>query len=143
MDTLFIDQSLASLFERLRDHWIGCDWPTEFGPLRLNLQSITANQAALMVRATGRRESLEWREAAAFLAQIEADAKAARRAAALARDHAAAGQFHAALAHAERACEIERRYHAQPGWGPLVTAIRHQLDGENRSIEVARTAAIA
>ena len=101
-------------FERLAGHWIGCDWQTEFGSGRINLQAMTAEQAALLGRATAGWESFQWREAARFLGQVEADAKAARRAAELARDHAIAGQFPIALGHAERACELERRYHRIP-----------------------------
>ena len=85
---------------------------------------MTADQAALLGRATCGLESIQWREAARFLAQIEADARAARRAAELARDHAIAGQLHDALSHAQRACDLERRYHAVVGWEPLEAAIR-------------------
>jgi hypothetical protein len=127
MDTLLLEETFGGLYERLQAHWAGCDWPTQFGSGRLNLQSITADQAALLGRATSGWESIQWREAARFLAQIESDAKAARRAAALARDHAIAGQLHHALAHAQRACELERRYHARPGWEPLEAAIRQRM----------------
>ena len=126
MSTLVLNETFGDVFERLQGRWVGCDWPTEFGPGRLNLQSMTADQAALLVRATGGWESSQWREAARFLAQVESDAKAARRAAAIARDHALAGQLHDALAHAQRACELERRYHAYSGWEPLEAAIRQR-----------------
>lgn len=127
MDTLVFLESLTDLYDRLKGQWAGCDWPTEFGPARLNLQSMTAEQAALLGRATGGWESIRWREAGRFLAQVEADAKAARRAAELARDHAIAGRLSDALTHVERACELERRYHATSVWEQLEAAIRRNL----------------
>ena len=127
MDTLVSNETFEGLFERIAGHWVGCDWRTEFGPGLFNLQAITAEQAALLGRATAGWESFQWREAARYLAQVEADAKAARRAAELARDHAAVGQLRTALEHAHRACELERRYHANPGWEPLEAAIRQRM----------------
>jgi hypothetical protein len=127
MDTLVLNETFDGIFEQLQGRWVGCDWRTEFGPGRLNLQAMTADQTALLGRATGGWESFQWREAARFLAQVEADAKAARRAAELARDHAIAGQLQLALEHAHRACELERRYHASPGWEPLEAAIRQRM----------------
>ena len=127
MDTLVSNETFGSLFDELAGRWVGCDWRTEFGPGRLNLQAMTAEQAALLGRATGGWESFQWREAARFLAHVEADAKAARRAAELARDHAIAGQLPLALEHAHRACELERRYHANPGWEPLEAAIQQRM----------------
>jgi hypothetical protein len=127
MDTLVSNESLTNLYDRLKGRWVGCDWPTEFGPSRLNLQSMTADQAALLGRATCGSESIQWREAARFLAQIESDAKAARRAAELACHHAVAGRPADALAHAHRACDLERRYHSLSTWEPLEEAIRKRL----------------
>lgn len=126
MDTVVNNETFDGLFEQLAGRWVGCDWHTEFGPGRLNLQAMTAEQAALLGRATAGGESVQWREAARFLGQVESDAKAARRAAELALEHAVAGQLRSALEHAHRACELERRYHAIPGWEKLEAAIRRQ-----------------
>jgi hypothetical protein len=141
MDTLASNESLSGLYERLQGCWTGCDWPTEFGAARLNLQSMTAEQAALLGRATCGLESTQWREAARFLAQIEADAKAAQRAAEVARDHAIASQLHDALSHAQRACDLERRSHALVGWEPLEMAIRQMLADSVESTPARLTSA--
>jgi hypothetical protein len=133
MDTLVSQESLRGLFDRLKGRWTGCDWPTAFGAARLNLQSMTSEHAALLSRATSGRESIQWREAARFLCQMEADVKAARRAAELARDHALAGQLRQALAHAERACQIERQYHAAPIWEALAKALRGMIHNSAES----------
>ena len=130
MDSLLLNDVFRSLFDRLEGQWAGCDWPTEFGPGRLNLQAITSEQAAMMGRATSGSESSQWREAAVFLAHVERDAEAARDAALQAREEAAAGRLREALEHAGRACEIERRYHKLPSWEPLETELRRRLNGE-------------
>lgn len=44
-------------YEQARGHWSGCDWPTCFGTLRLNLEGVSSLQA----RAAARR----WRAIAA------------------------------------------------------------------------------
>lgn len=59
--------------------WTGCDWPTEFGPLRLNLCEIRSRQARTAASATRGPESQQWLEAAQWLESVEKDAEAHRQ----------------------------------------------------------------
>lgn len=128
MDLLSAEGAIVTQFERLESQWSGCDWPTRFGPSGLNLCGITSRQASIVARATSGRESANWKEAANWLAQVEADAEAAWRAAASATQRATSGQFHKALADAEFACELEQRYRRPAIWESLESTIRHYVE---------------
>ena len=119
-------ETIIEIYEKLRDQWTGCTWATEFGAARLNLRGVTCRQAALLARATSGEESVNWREAAEYLAKVEADAAAARVEAGLAAHKADAGSLPEALVHAERACNLERPYRREPVWESLFNAI-HEL----------------
>jgi hypothetical protein len=60
------------------DPWTGCDWPTEFGPMKLDLNGIRSRQALTVASATRGAESEQWRLAAIWLATVESDAARAR-----------------------------------------------------------------
>jgi prophage DNA circulation protein len=122
--TSALDQTFGSVYDRLADRWVGCDWPTDFGTRHLDLRGVTARQAALLARATSGQESDQWQDAARWLTKVEADAEAARQAARAASQEALAGQYGRALEHAQRACELEQAYHRRVVWQPLVDAIR-------------------
>lgn len=127
MNTIERLSSFSRLYEQIKGHWRGCDWPTKFGTSELNLTGVTARQAALLARATSGQESADWQEAAHWLTAVEADAEAARHAAERAQFDAEAGRLQDALAHAERAVELERAYHASAGWQDLKDAVLAQL----------------
>lgn len=129
MELFALDDALLSLYEELQNRWVGCDWPTEFGAGGLNLCGITARQAALLARATSGQESADWDEAARWLTKVEADAEAARQAAALAWQEASAGQLEKAYSHARRACELERRYHRHAHWQAFEDTLHDCFEG--------------
>ncbi|OYP31137.1 hypothetical protein [Rhodopirellula sp. MGV] len=58
-------------------NWTGCDWETEFGPLKLNLKGIRSRQAMLAASATRGQEAEQWRDAAKWLQALEDDARKA------------------------------------------------------------------
>jgi len=82
-------------------------------------------QATLLARATFGKEGADWRAAAESLAQVERDAKQAEGKAAKAAELAEAGRLTAALQLAEEACAIERRYHANLVWQPLLRLLEN------------------
>jgi hypothetical protein len=136
MNTFDSSTSFATLFDRSKDRWTGCDWPTRFGSAALNLSGITARQAALLARATAGQESADWQDAARWLTSIEAAAAAARQAAEKAHVAASAGDLQEALALAEQAVQFETPYHQDACWRELRNAIFEQLGartgGEDR-----------
>jgi hypothetical protein len=88
--------------------WKGCDWPTRFGKLKLDLNGCSAEMARTKVAmAATETESEEWAKAASWLADIEREAHDAETAAAQAIAAAERGQWQKALAHAERAWAAE------------------------------------
>lgn len=103
--------------------WTGCDWPTEFGQTRINLDGITAQQALLMAGATSGLEADDWLHAFDWLSQIERKAKAAQDFANRAVDLAADGKAVGAIIHVQKACMIEGEYHERLIWQPLREAI--------------------
>jgi hypothetical protein len=106
-----------------RTKWTGCDWPTAWGKLLLNLNGLRASQAFLLARATAGGEAAEWRAAAGWLSRIEQDALDAETAAERAITLARFGRLQEALAHAQRAYALEATYHNSPIWQPLREAI--------------------
>lgn len=114
---------ISLLFTQAAGSWIGCDWPTEFGIARLNLDSLSSAQAMLMARATSDKEEDAWREASRWLARVEQEALEAEKEARLAVQAGQANQWVAARTHARNACDIEARYHQQLVWQPLRDAI--------------------
>jgi CheY-like chemotaxis protein len=108
------------LFVQAVDRWVGCDWPTRFGQLGLELNGLKASHARLLARATAGREAADWLAAARWLEQVEADARQAAEAAGLATDLALFGQLEPALAAAWTACAVEAEYpQHEPVWQPL------------------------
>jgi hypothetical protein len=103
--------------------WTGCDWPTQFGLMGLDLCGLTARQARLMAGATAGAESADWRAAATWLAEVEADARQAEDAARRAAQLAAEGRLAEAAEQALAACELEGRYRPAVVWRPLHDAI--------------------
>ena len=115
---------ISRVFLQTAGRWKGCDWPTQFGKTRLNLEGLKSAQATLMAKATAGLEAADWRRGANWLAQVEEDVKKAEAEGELAADLAACGQLRQSLAHAQQACAIESQYHSQPGWQRLCDAIK-------------------
>jgi hypothetical protein len=116
-------EEIAQAFLCGNGRWTGCDWPTCFGTTGLNLCALTAKQARLMASATAGAEAAEWRAAARWLAEVEADARQAEAAATRAVRLAAEGRLTEAAAEARAACDLEGRYRPAVVWRALHQAI--------------------
>lgn len=100
-------EDIRRAYEKATKRWIGCDWPTRFGKAGLNLCHVTSQMAAEKANQPGEPRD-DWLAARHWLAQIEQCADRAEMQAALALAAANAGDFAAALQHADCACAIER-----------------------------------
>jgi hypothetical protein len=116
-------EEIAQAFLSGSGRWTGCDWPTRFGGTGLNLCALTAKQARLMASATAGAEAAEWRAAACWLAEVEADARLAEAAATRAAQLAVAGRLAEAVVEARAACDLEGRYRPAVVWQALHEAI--------------------
>jgi len=114
---------LARLYRQSQRQWQGCAWPTSFGPAGLNLQGLRSEQAQLMANATAGQEARTWKKAAAWLREVEADARKADDCAALALQHALAGDLDRAGLYAEQAWTLESKYRLPAVWGPFREAL--------------------
>lgn len=74
---MFEITAMKDRLQAARLGWRGCDWPTSFGPRKLDLYRIRSRQATLASKATRGDESASWREAAAWLDKLERDAETA------------------------------------------------------------------
>jgi hypothetical protein len=115
--------SIEHAFQSCNGNWEGCDWFTKFGKTELNLRAIRSSHALFMARATSGQEKTDWLAAVHWLAEIERHADEAAREAALALKQIKAGDLQEALHHAQRACDIEERYHPIPVWTTFKDAI--------------------
>jgi hypothetical protein len=110
-------------YTRALNAWTGCDWHTEFGAARLDLNGVRAAHAALLAQATAGPEAADWRAARIWLEEVEQDAATARSEAGAAVASADAGQLADALGHARRACALESKYQVPRFWPPLCDAL--------------------
>ncbi|TWU62768.1 hypothetical protein [Crateriforma conspicua] len=69
-----VDTASKAVLFRHGTPWTGCDWATEFGPLKLNLQCIRSRQARTVASATRGLEAEQWLAAAKWLEKVESDA---------------------------------------------------------------------
>lgn len=123
--------NLDRVLEAFRDakgRWKGCDWSTEFGPRRINLQGLTPLQARTAANATFGEEARLWRDAAGWLARVERSAEQAESRAKTAVELALQGQLLQALTYAREACDIEREFHPEPIWQRLFDAIERLME---------------
>ncbi|KAA1259202.1 hypothetical protein LF1_17310 [Rubripirellula obstinata] len=67
-------KAMQQLIQSARSGWQGCDWPTRFGPKKLDLQGIRSRQARLAQKATRGEEAACWAAAVVWLTEVEADA---------------------------------------------------------------------
>jgi len=101
-------EEVVRAFEDAAGTWTGCDWPTAFGPARLDLQGCTAAEATTMaVESLVSDERKAWEQAASWLTEVEHRAEQAEAQAGLAVAAANAGEWREAAEHAHRAWLIE------------------------------------
>lgn len=103
--------------------WWGCNWPTAFGPMNLDLENVRARQARLLAEATSGKESECWRAAARYLSQVEYDAAVAEQLASEAVHYAALGQLSESLKLIEDVVNLEAKYRTCETWKPLRDAL--------------------
>ncbi len=130
---------LTRIYEETSGRWTGCDWPTTFGPQRLDLNGIRSTDARALAAVA---DSDTWREAAGWLARVERNAEKAELAAAAAVAAAQAGDWAEASRQARHAWVLEfvtgRPLHRSdvPTWHALAQAARTA-----RAIEAANGSA--
>jgi hypothetical protein len=122
-------EAVVRAYEEASGTWTGCDWPTSFGPDRLDLNGVSATGAREMAtRTAGRPEAAYWAEAAGWAAEVEHRAEQAEREAALAVAAATAGAWEEAIGHARKAWGLEfytgRPLHRAPAWQALFQAVK-------------------
>jgi hypothetical protein len=87
--------------------WVGCDWPTAFGPSALDLRGWTAAEAETRAVEAPAAERRDWAAAVRWLTEVERRAEEAEAEAELAVRAAAAGDWAGAAEHAWVAWAIE------------------------------------
>jgi hypothetical protein len=116
-------EAAERIIRRAASRWTGCNWQTEFGPLRLNLMGMRSRQASLMAEATPGEESAAWQHAAQFLLAVEADAESAATVGQNAVRLLAEGRRGEAIEQAKRAVALESKYRPSEAWQPLVECL--------------------
>jgi hypothetical protein len=119
---------IVRTYEEATGTWTGCDWPTVFGPSRLNLEGWTAAQAEAHAVEANREERVDWEAAALWLAEVERRARDADLEAEKAIEAASAGDWRQAADHARRAWSMEfatgRTFRGQtPTWQGLAEVL--------------------
>lgn len=112
-------QLIAEMFTVASERWKGCDWSTQFGPLRLDLRGLRSGQAHLLAEATSGQESECWESAARWLRQVERDSQDAKSAAKAAMQHLERHDFTIAMRCIHLAVSLESKYHCPAVWQPL------------------------
>ena len=101
---------LRDAIDHANGAWTGCCWRTEFGPLRLDLDGTRSRHAALLAAATRGDEAQQWKAAARWLSQVEADARSACRRSREAIEFAERGEFHEASRWLAMAAGLQAKY---------------------------------
>jgi hypothetical protein len=120
-------ERLIAIYLRGWRSWTGCNWITSFGPLELNLEGITSQQARMIALATSGPESTAWREAMAWLAFVERAARDAELYAEIAISMAIFGLPEQTLTFVQKACELELLFPIESAWRPLMLALSEEL----------------
>jgi hypothetical protein len=123
-------QRITRACEEAQGKWSGCDWPTSYGRMGLDLNGWTAAEARYAAaRAKDSEEREVWTEAAIWLARLEAHSRWAEQQATLAVADAKAGRWETALQRIRWARALEfatgrnLRRSESPTWDPLCEAI--------------------
>ena len=80
-----------------------------------------------MARATAGTEAADWWAAARWLEEVEQDVQRAAAEARTATALAVTGRLREALDHADRACDLEAKYHRPLTWQALRDALQAAL----------------
>ncbi len=120
-------REISDAYESAKDQWQTCDWQTEFGPLKLNLNGLRSVHLERLAHATSGQESRAWRMAATWVREIEAAAAKSQQLAMEARDAFLQQNLCEAIKLIEQACELERRWHPEPVWQLLEQTIRSEI----------------
>lgn len=115
--------SVIQSYEAAHDKWQMCDWPTQFGVLKLNLMGLRSFHADRLAAATGGQESREWRNAAAWLRKIETDAARAQQLATLAKEASLQNDHLRAIQLINESCQLEAAWHEKLIWDSLAKAV--------------------
>ncbi len=109
---------ILRVYEEAAGTWIGCDWPTSFGPASLNLEGWSAEEAEGHALEVYREERALWEAAASWLEEVERRATEAEAEAETAVRVLNAGDWDRAAEHARRAWNLEfstgRSFRRQP-----------------------------
>ena len=98
---------VTRVYEAASGTWVGCDWPTVFGPAALDLQGWTAAEAEARAVEAPAEQRKDWEAAARWLREVERRAEEAEAEAEMAVRAAAAGDWPQAAEHAWMAWSIE------------------------------------
>jgi hypothetical protein len=115
--------------------WQTCDWTTEFGLLKLNLNGLRSTHLERLGHATSGVESLEWRKAASWVREIETAAGRAEELATRAIDALKTHEMSRSVELIQQACELERQWHSKPLWRQLELAILNEIAEHSNCIE--------
>jgi len=121
------EPSVIQSYDAAHDQWLICDWPTEFGTLKLNLMGLRSFQAERLAYATSGKESSEWQKAANWLRNVEADAREAQELATQARDASLRNDHLHAIDLIKQACQIEATWHQTLVWESLFKALQVEM----------------
>ena len=105
--------------------WTGCDWTTEHGASKLDLDGVTAEEAreAATSLMFSTEESADWSSAAKWLEEVEINAAVAQTQARKAVEQYEEGEYMLSLVSARCAGAIEAMYGRAPTWGRLAEVI--------------------
>jgi hypothetical protein len=123
------DEAVLFAYVKATGTWTGCDWPTVFGPVGLNLMGVEVAEAeTLALDSAGTPEGKWWAAAVAWLKLVEHHAQQAESEAALAVKAGNAGHWHEAIQHASKAWAFEfhtgRPIRRAATWEPLYKAVK-------------------
>ncbi len=135
-----LTQPVIAAFEAAQNRWITCDWSTEFGEMRLNVQGLRSSQLLRLADATSGEETREWRKAADWVRRIEDDATTAQHLAHRALEAFQNQEHSQAISLAERAVQLESTWHETQVWRSLLDAVLAACGGVGqRSVENFRS----
>jgi hypothetical protein len=97
------NEEIGRAYEEGAGAWAGCDWPTRFGRMGLDLNGWTAVAARVRASETAGLAAADWLAAARWLTHVEECARQAESHAAAAVKAATTGQWEDAVQQAHRA----------------------------------------
>lgn len=134
-------EDVLEAYKRAASHWTGCDWRIYFEGEGPNLAGVTAVEAMGYADASTGVDSERWERAARWLAHVEETAHLTEEEGRIAYGLAIAGHPGAALPHANRACELESRFHSDLIWAPFLRAVEALVDHDGFVCETSSATA--